>query len=86
MSLIKRIVVQTYSYTLENFGPSLGTYTAGVGMQFSKFVVTVEADDGLRGSYAPHYGASPQTLAQVNAMAPLLLGEQAEQRELIFER
>jgi L-alanine-DL-glutamate epimerase-like enolase superfamily enzyme len=55
-------------------------------MQFSKFVVTVETDEGLRGSYAPHYGASPQTLAQVNAMAPLLIGQPAEQRELIFER
>jgi L-alanine-DL-glutamate epimerase-like enolase superfamily enzyme len=86
MSTIKRIVTQEYRYRLENFGPDMSTFTAGVNMDVTKFIVTVETDDGLSGSYAPHYGASPQALAQVHGMAPVLLGMQASERELIFEK
>ncbi|MBT6277098.1 MAG: mandelate racemase, partial [Chromatiales bacterium] len=86
MSRIKRIKIQEYSYRLENFGPSISTFTAGVSMDATKFIVTIETDDGLSGSYAPHYGATPQALAQVKAMAPALVGVPAAQRELIFEK
>ena len=86
MSKIERIIVQTYAYRLDDFGPSMSTYAPGVSMDVTKFVVTVETEDGLRGSYAPHYGATPQALAQVNAMAPGLVGRSAEEREDIFER
>jgi L-alanine-DL-glutamate epimerase-like enolase superfamily enzyme len=86
MSTIKRIKIQEYAYRLDNFGPDMSTFTAGVGMDVTKFVVTIETDDGLRGSYAPHYGATGQALAQVQAMAPALLGMEASQRELIFEK
>ena len=86
MSIIRRITVQAYSYELDDFGPSIATYTPGVKMAFSKFVVTIETDDGLKGSYAPHFGATPHAMAQVNAMAPALIGQDAEQRERVFER
>ena len=86
MSIIRRITVQSYTYQLEDFGPTIYTYTSGVSMEVSKFVVTVETEDGVQGSYAPHFGATQHALAQVNAMAPGLIGQRAEQRELIFER
>ncbi len=86
MSTIERITVQTYEYRLEDFGPNIATYTPGVAMDVAKFVVTIETADGATGSYAPHYGATEHTLAQVNAMAPGLVGRHAAQREQIFER
>ena len=55
-------------------------------MDCTKFVVTIETDDGLRGSYAPHFGATRQILAQVQEMGPALLGVPAAQREFIFEK
>ncbi|MEM7250841.1 MAG: enolase C-terminal domain-like protein, partial [Pseudomonadota bacterium] len=73
-------------YTLEDFGPSISTYTRGVDLDVSKFVVSIETDDGLHGCYAPHFGATPQALAQVSAMAPGLIGLDAEHREAIFEK
>ena len=54
MSIIKRITIQQYAYRLENFGPNMATFTAGVAMDCTKFVVTIETDDGLSGTYAPH--------------------------------
>lgn len=86
MSIIRRITVQAYTYELDDFGPSIATYTAGVKLKVGKFVVTIETDDGLKGSYAPHFGATAQAMAQVNAMAPGLIGQDAEERERIFER
>ena len=86
MSIIKRISVQSYTYTLDDFGPSISTYTQGVSIEIPKFVVTIETNDGLRGSYAPHFGATQHALAQVNQVAPSLIGQDAEKRELIFER
>ncbi len=86
VSIITRITIQSYQYVLTDFGPSMSTYTAGVDMEVTKFVVSIETDDGFVGSYAPHYGATPFALAQVAAMAPGLVGKDAEQREAIFER
>ena len=41
MSKIKRISVQSYTYTLDDFGPNISTYTKGVSIEIPKFVVTV---------------------------------------------
>ena len=86
MSIIKRIKIQEYAYRLENFGPNMATFTAGVAMDVTKFVVTIETDDGLAGSYAPHFGATAPILAQVKDMAPALIGMPATERERIFEK
>ncbi len=86
MSKIKRITVQAYDYELDDFGSNMGTYAPGVAMTFSKFIVSIETDDGLVGAYAPHYGATAHAMAQVNAMAPGLIGRDPERREEIFER
>ena len=86
MSTIRRIVVQNYSYELQDTGPSPFQYTAGATVDVEKFVVSIETDDGLTGSYAPHFGATQHAMAQVCDMAPLLIGQDPEQRERIFER
>ena len=85
MSNIKRITVQTYSYELADFSAP-AVLKKGESINLSKFIVTIETDDGLSGAYAPHFGATGQALAQVKAMAPALIGQNAEHREQIFER
>ena len=42
MSTIRRITFQAYTYELDDFGPSIATYTAGVKLKVGKFVVTIE--------------------------------------------
>ena len=85
MSKIRSITLQSYAYELEDFGPSVAVYAPGVSAGFTKFVVTIATDDGLSGSYAPHFGASGHALAQIKSMAPSLIGRDPEQRERIFE-
>ena len=86
MSTIRRITVQTYRYELDDFGPNIGIFQKGGKLEQTRWVVSIETDDGHTGCYAPHYGATPQAEAQTKAMAPALIGRDAEQRELIFER
>lgn len=85
MSRIRRITLQEYTYRLNDFGRAIWIYEKDGTLDVSKFVVTIETDDGLAGSYAPHYGATGHALAQVRDMAPMLIGKDAEQRERIFE-
>ena len=54
MSAINRILVQTYAYELKDFS-SLAVRKKGENIKVSKFVVTIETDDGLSGSYAVSY-------------------------------
>ncbi len=85
MSTIKRIVVQSFDYELEDFGANPMIFEKGGKHRFSKFAVTVETDDGHSGSYIPHLGGTGHALAQVKEMAPGLIGRDAEQREKTFE-
>ena len=75
MSRIDRVTIQTYRYALGNSG-----------RESTRFLVTIDTDDGLSGSYAPHFGGTAQAQAQVEEMARGLIGVEAEQRELVFER
>tara|TARA_B100000676_G_scaffold311464_1_gene381427 strand:- start:1132 stop:2295 length:1164 start_codon:yes stop_codon:yes gene_type:complete len=86
VSIINRVVLQEYQYTIGNFGPNMATFEPGVAFACRRFVVTIHANDGLSGSYAPHFGATSQILAHVKQMAPTLIGIRATQRELVFER
>ncbi len=85
MSTIRNIIVREYRYELKDFGRNIMTYEKGSLLSCNRYVVTVETDDGLRGDYAPHYGATPQAMAQTLRMAPILLGRNAEHRIGIFE-
>lgn len=85
MTAIRRVVVHEYAYELADFAPGGMMAAPGNRLQVSRFVVVVEDDDGCRGEYAPHYGASPQALAQVLQMAPLLVGRDPAHRQRIFD-
>lgn len=86
MSKIDRVTIQTYEYTLDDFGPGIGVYHPGGKLTLTKFLLTIDTDDGLSGCYAPHFGATPHARAQVQEMARSLIGIDPEQRERIFER
>ena len=86
MSRIDRITIQTYRYTLDDFGPSIAVYQPGGKLSLTRFIVTIDTDDGLSGSYAPHFGATPHAQAQVAEMAHRLIGLDPEHREHVFER
>ncbi|MCZ6771971.1 MAG: mandelate racemase [Proteobacteria bacterium] len=85
MSKIERITLQEYTYQLEDFGRAIWIYEQGGKLEVKKFVVSIESDDGVIGSYAPHFGATGPALAQIRDMAPGLVGRDPEQREKIFE-
>ncbi|MAW29178.1 MAG: mandelate racemase [Gammaproteobacteria bacterium] len=86
MSKIDRVTIQTYEYTLDDFGPGIGVYQPGGKLTLTKFLLTIDTDDGLSGCYAPHFGATPHARVQVQEMARSLIGIDPEQRERIFER
>ena len=86
MSRIDRISIQTYRYTLDDFGPSIAVYQPGGKLELTRFMVTIDTDDGLSGSYAPHFGGTAHAQAQVEEMARGLIGLDPEQRERVFER
>ena len=85
MSKIERITLQAYTYQLDDFGRAIWIYERGGKLEVKKFVVSIESDDGVIGSYAPHFGATGPALAQIRDMAPGLIGQDPEQREKIFE-
>jgi L-alanine-DL-glutamate epimerase-like enolase superfamily enzyme len=85
MSRIKKITVTEYQYELENFGAAIYFYEKGGRLSVTRYMVTVETDDGLRGDYAPHYGATSNAMAQTLRMAPMLLGRNPEHRVAIYE-
>lgn len=85
MSIITRVAVQSYTYPVQNFGPTMMSFKHRATLDLTKFVVLIDTEDGLRGVCAPHYMATAVTAAQAAEMAPLLLGRDAEQRARIYE-
>src|SRR5690606_37981367 len=59
----------------------------GVSSRLPGFAVTIETEDGARGEYcSPHAGKSGAMSGQLLSLAPELLGEDAEEREALFDR
>ena len=87
MSRIDRISVQTYRYTLDDFGRSIAVHEPGRKLELTRFVVTIDTDDGLSGSYAPPFRRHRHTPRRRSwKWHGVLIGVDPEQRERIFER
>ncbi len=92
MSAIRSVEIVEYAYQAKNCGTYYNAYQGayyacyekGASKEFRKYVVAIETDDGLRGEYAPQFGASRGALGQTLVAAPLLLGRDPEQREKIY--
>jgi L-alanine-DL-glutamate epimerase-like enolase superfamily enzyme len=87
---IARVEVHEFSYTVADLGvDSVGNRCGakGVRSELKGFVVVVETDDGARGEFCPaHSGKSGAMIGQVLAAAPLVVGQDAEAREAIYNR
>ena len=91
MGLIRSVEVIEYVYEIKGgstyYNAHRGTenacYKKGATRPARKFVIVIESDDGFRGEYAPHNGASRTALSQVLELAPALLGKNPEEREKI---
>ena len=92
MSVITKIEVIEYAYVIENVGWHYNeylqlremAYEKGAASTLGKYVLVIETDDGLRGEYAPQFGATRMSLAQVLTLAPILVGRDPEQRDKIY--
>ena len=92
MSLIKRIEVTEFTFIVPNIGleqaaSGVGnmSYRKGEKMSANRFAVVIFTDDGLKGEYVVHWVGTPSTLGQINMIAPLLIGRDPEQREVIYD-
>jgi L-alanine-DL-glutamate epimerase-like enolase superfamily enzyme len=93
MSIIDRVEVHAFTFTVENLGLS-GMSAAGVGnmayvpgqrMQMNRFAIRILCDDGAAGEYVTHWVGTPASLAQAQMLAPYLIGRDPEERELIYD-
>ena len=84
MSRIDRITIHAFDWVVEGMG-SVMRAAPGGRVNLQKFALTIETDDGLRGEYVPHYMGRPMTMAQVQEMAPMLIGRDPETRGKIFD-
>ena len=93
MSQIRR--VEIHPFTFQVAGLSLGAHDAqGVGnmvadrdgsLPVRRFAVRILCDDGLSGEYVTHWVGTESTHGQMRMLAPLLLGRNPLQRELLYE-
>ena len=89
-SRIARIEVHEFGYAVDGLGVDASgnrCVMKGERSQLTAFAVVVETSDGGRGEYCSvHSGKNGAMVGQVKALAPHLLGEDAEEREAIFNK
>ncbi len=93
MSKIDRVEIHAFRFEVKDLGTGAHA-TAGVGnlifeagskLECNRFVVRICCDDGASGEYVTHWVGTPSTLGQATMLAPMLLGRDPEQRELIYD-
>ena len=89
MSRIDLVEVHEIAWEMENVSPDGSGFNIvcnpGTNTTLSKFVVVIGTEDGSRGEYVAQWGGSKTSLSQVLAVAPLLLGRDALERELFYD-
>jgi L-alanine-DL-glutamate epimerase-like enolase superfamily enzyme len=93
MSKINCVEIHVFQFEVDNLG--LGRHSAaGVGnmihmpgskLKAQRFAVKICCDDGAQGEYVTHWVGTPSTLGQIQMLAPILIGRDPEQRELIYD-
>ena len=88
MTRIDRVQVHEFNFETTNLGwDGSGfnlVYQADNVLTLSKYAVSIDTDDGLRGEYVALWGGSIMALGQTLMLAPHLPGRDPHQRELIF--
>lgn len=92
MTKIERIDLRAFQFTAKNLGFSANTnsiggvsYEKGAQTKITKYAVEITTNDGCAGRYVLNWGASPSVYGQMQMLAPMLIGRDAEQRIGIYE-
>ncbi len=92
MSKINRVEIHEFSFDIENLGLEQATtgvgnmaYVAGDKLKALRYAVNIITDDGLQGEYVTHWGGTLSSMAQSRMLAPLLIGRDPEEREIIYD-
>lgn len=89
-SRIANVELHEFSYTVDGLGIDASgnrCVMKGERSSLSAFAVVIETVDGARGEYCSvHSGKNGAMVGQVKAIAPLILGEDAEEREAIYNK
>lgn len=99
-SIINKVEILDFVYDVRNMGVTKAAaggeqgggspggaveYMPGATMQMSRYAVVIETSDGCRGEYVAQWVGTRAALAQSLMLAPMLIGRDAEQRELIYD-
>lgn len=89
MATITSVEIIEFAYELTDIGMDGGgqniSYRPGARHRWSSYAVRITTADGASGEYVAMWGGTPMALAQTVALAPLLIGREAGQRERIFD-
>lgn len=93
MTKIECIDLRAFQFTARNLGFSANTnsivgvsYEKGAQTKITKYAVEITTTDGCAGRYVLNWGgASPSVYGQMQMLAPMLIGRDAEQRIGIYE-
>lgn len=89
-SRIANVELHEFGYTVDGLGIDASgnrCVMKGERSTLSAFAVVIETADGARGEYCSvHSGKNGAMVGQVKAIAPLVLGEDAEEREAIYNK
>ena len=92
MTKIDKVELHEFQFDAVNLGLSANTnsigglsYEKGARTPITKYAVEIFTEDGCKGSYVLNWGASPSVFGQMQMLAPMLIGCEAEERTGIFE-
>ena len=89
-SRIAKVEVHEFGYTVDGLGVDASgnrCVMKGAQSRLSAFAVVIETNDGARGEYCSvHSGKNGAMVGQVKALAAQVLGEDAEEREAIYNK
>ncbi len=89
-SRIAKVEVHEFGYAVDGLGVDDSgnrCVMKGVRSNLAAFAVVIETVDGARGEYCSvHSGKNGAMVGQVKAIAPQILGEDAEEREAIYNK
>lgn len=89
-SQIAKVEIHEFGYAVDGLGIDASgnrCVILGERSQLTAFAVVIETNDGERGEYCSvHSGKNGAMVGQVKALAPTLLGEDAEEREAIYNK
>ncbi len=84
MTKIVEVKIHEYTFDVKDLGGDR-VYTPGAKLTIGSFGLQISTDDGLVGEYCPVHAGKKAILAQVLTLAPMLIGRDPFQRELIYD-